>query len=254
MNIVLFAPHEISAPLALSDSRAQHIRGVLHKKAGDTFAAGIENGQAGSARIDRIDEQAGLLYFSFTAQTDGGHLYPLSFIVGFPRPIQLKRLFRDVAGLGVRELHLCGTELGEKSYMQTTLITRGAAHDLLREGSIQAKSTHVPELYTHESLASCLSALSGEDRLAHAGALAALDNVRPRVSFPAFLGAKAQTELNRRGVWAAVGSERGWTDGERALLESHGFVRCSLGQRVLRTETAVTAAAAIALAAMGILL
>ena len=39
----------------------------------------------------------------------------------------------------------------------------------------------------------------------------------------------------------AVGPEGGWTDGEVALLEEHGFRRMSLGQRILRTDTAVIA-------------
>ena len=36
----------------------------------------------------------------------------------------------------------------------------------------------------------------------------------------------------------AIGPEGGWTDEEVALLEAHGFVRRSLGPRILRTDTA----------------
>ncbi|WP_162510898.1 RsmE family RNA methyltransferase, partial [Treponema endosymbiont of Eucomonympha sp.] len=53
--------------------------------------------------------------------------------------------------------------------------------------------------------------------------------------------------------WAAVGSERGWTERERGALTEAGFTLCSLGERVLRTETAATAAAALILDAMGCL-
>ena len=39
----------------------------------------------------------------------------------------------------------------------------------------------------------------------------------------------------------AIGPEGGWTDEEVALLEERGFVRYSLGSRILRTDTATVA-------------
>ena len=39
----------------------------------------------------------------------------------------------------------------------------------------------------------------------------------------------------------AIGPEGGWTDEEVASLEAHGFVRYSLGPRILRTDTATVA-------------
>ena len=53
------------------------------------------------------------------------------------------------------------------------------------------------------------------------------------------------------GVIAAIGSERGWTNKERAMLEEAGFIRCGMGERIMRTETAATVAGAIILNAMG---
>jgi RsmE family RNA methyltransferase len=39
----------------------------------------------------------------------------------------------------------------------------------------------------------------------------------------------------------AVGPEGGWTEEEVELLEEHGFARYSLGERILRTDTALIA-------------
>ena len=39
----------------------------------------------------------------------------------------------------------------------------------------------------------------------------------------------------------AVGPEGGWTDEEVGLLEARGFARMSLGERILRTDTALIA-------------
>ena len=47
--------------------------------------------------------------------------------------------------------------------------------------------------------------------------------------------------LNNRTILLAIGPEGGWIDDEVALLEEHGFVRYSLGSRILRTDTATIA-------------
>ena len=44
---------------------------------------------------------------------------------------------------------------------------------------------------------------------------------------------------------AAIGSERGWTGNERIFLEKKGFLRCGMGNRTMRTETAATVCAGI---------
>ncbi len=50
----------------------------------------------------------------------------------------------------------------------------------------------------------------------------------------------------------AIGPEGGWTDGEVAQLEAKGFRRHSLGERILRTDTATIAVIAQLMAAKGI--
>lgn len=49
---------------------------------------------------------------------------------------------------------------------------------------------------------------------------------------------------NDRAVALAIGPEGGWTEDEFALARNAGFVEASLGQNILRTETAVLAAMA----------
>ncbi len=49
----------------------------------------------------------------------------------------------------------------------------------------------------------------------------------------------------------AIGPEGGWTDEELAAARAAGFVEASLGQNILRTETAVAAALAICNYALG---
>lgn len=255
MNIVLFHPHEIDSPLPLADPRVQHLQKVLRKGPGDSFVAGMVNGPAGEARILSLSAEEGLR-LQFTATSDGMPLHPVGLVIGFPRPIQLKRLLRDVASLGVQAVHLCGTELGEKSYLKSTLSQESELAAMLQDGSIQARSTHVPAVFVHRDVAACLDAL-GEDGTMRAAATnirVALDNVAPTCSLNSFLsGCGGGLELRGRGVVAAIGSERGWTAAERDLFRGAGFTLCSMGQRVLRTETAATTATAIILSHMEML-
>jgi len=253
MNICLFTSDEISKSLAKKDQRAQHIIKVLHKKKGDSFDAGIIGGAAGIATITDISED-GEISFSFEPKSAGKKLYPLTLIIGFPRPIQLRRLLRDVAGLGVQKVILCGTELTEKSYLDSNVVTDGSAYQMLLDGSAQAASTHVPKLEFIKSLDDLIKdAENGQGELFNPldwlnSSKIALDNRRPSSSLHDFLMHEAS-----HSMIAAIGSERGWTDRERDLLQAAGFSLCSMGSRVLRTETAATVASSIILDSMGFL-
>ena len=247
MNIVLFEEVELVSPLPLCDPRVKHIQKILHKGVGDSFDAGIVNGAAGTAEILSVSPQG--MEFRFVANGDGKPLHPVTMIIGFPRPIQLKRLLRDIASLGVSQVHLCGTELGEKSYLKATLSQPEELHAMLKDGSIQAKSTHVPQVFVHQNVASCLDFVAGNDSIQ-----VALDNIEPTASLQGFLSSQfSADEAKTAGVVAAIGSERGWTAKERNLFRERGFTLCGMGERVLRTETAATTAVAIILSNMEIL-
>lgn len=245
MNICLFSNDEINNPLSIKDERGEHLVKVLHKNVGDTFTAGIIDGKSGVATITAISKEDGIS-FTFNATGEGKELNPLKMIIGFPRPIQLKRLLRDIAALGVCEVHLTGTELGEKSYMQSNLVERGSAYKMLLDGTVQAGSTHVPQLFLHKTLQECLSSVSGD-------ALFALDNIRPACSLNEASKKIADNNAGVKNVVAAIGSERGWTDKERSILENAGYIRCGMGERIMRTETAATVAGSIILNNLGYL-
>ncbi len=267
MNICLFTQEEIGRPLKASDSRAIHIKKILHKGAGDNFAAGIIGQSAGLARITSIGgncsqgqnaADAGMegdIFFDYEAQSDGKPLNPLHMIIGFPRPIQLKRLLRDMAALGVSSVRLCGTELGEKSYLKARLSEPEEVYKMLLDGTVQAASVHVPKPYVYPSLSACLDETGGQNVLqgqkeASSCLKIALDNVGAAQSLDSFL---RQNPPAGRPVFAAIGSERGWSPAERALLEERGFVRLGMGNRIMRTETACTVSASLILSEMGAL-
>ena len=248
MNICLFKQEELNRPLSIKDERGEHIIKILHKKEGDIFSAGVINGMAGTATIKKIENDE--ITFDFAPDSEGKNLYPLKMIIGFPRPIQLKRLLRDIAALGVQEVHLTGTELGEKSYMQSNLVEHGTAYQMLLDGTVQAASTHVPDLFLHKTLKDCLESVIPEKEQCNNAKILKLcmDNINPKGSLFSVL----QEQYEKPAlVVAAIGSERGWTQKEREMLESAGYLRVGMGPRVMRTETAATVSASIISACMG---
>jgi RsmE family RNA methyltransferase len=266
MNLVLFEYDELADPacgtLSRRDRRAVHLLNVLHKKEGDNFDAGFVGGKLGTGTVMEID--SGAIRFSLNLNAAPPPRTPLRLVVGFPRPIQLRRLLRDCASLGLETVDLAGTDLGEKSYRDTKLLSDGGARAALLEGAAQARDTRLPELAVYPSLAAWLSArpwvcgteAPGCERAdaparpadARSGlSLVAADNVRPDGSF-----ADLETPAGLRAV-LAVGPERGWSGRERELLETAGFRRLSLGSRALRTETACTAAVVLLMEKLGCL-
>jgi RsmE family RNA methyltransferase len=245
MNIILFEPNELGKPLSRRDERAIHLLKALHKKAGDTFEAGLLGGGTGIGAIETI-RLDGSLTFSLNIRGEPPPRIPLRLAVGFPRPIQLRRLLRDLSNLGLLAVDLLSTDLGEKSYRDTKLLSDGGARSALIEGAMQARDTGIPTVSVFPSLASWMEARPW-DKTPHFGSLPLLiaaDNIRPE-------GAMVHLSPTRRPAVVAVGSERGWSDRERDILEAGGFLRLSLGKRALRTETACVAAAVLAMEKIG---
>ena len=243
MNLILFEAQELGKTLSRRDERTIHLLKVLHKKAGDTFEAGILNEGCGTGTIEKIGIDGSLL-FSLEVQAPPLPRLPIRLAVGFPRPIQIRRLLRDLSSLGVEAVDLFGTELGEKSYRDTKLLTDGGARAALIEGAAQSRDTTIPDLNVYGNLENWLRERPWETADDPAPLLIAADNVRAG-------GAMSRMEYTRRPVVIAIGSERGWSDRERDMLEATGFLRLSLGSRALRTETACIAAAIIAIEKIG---
>jgi 16S rRNA U1498 N3-methylase RsmE len=151
MNIILFEEHELGSSLPRRDERTIHLLKVLHKKAGDRFDAGVLGGNRGYGVIEKINLDGSVLYALSLDEAPPPRL-PLRIAVGFPRPIQLRRLLRDLSNLGIEAVDLVGTELGEKSYRDTKLLSDGGARAALIEGAVQSRDTNVPALSFYPGL------------------------------------------------------------------------------------------------------
>ena len=232
MNLVLFDAGELAAPLPLADPRAQHVLKVLRRAPGDTFVAGLVDGPLGEATLLAVGADALTLAFKPTRQPPA--LPPVTLLVGLPRPQTARDLLRDATTLGVSAIHFVVTERADPNYAAATLWPSGEWRRHVLAGAAQACDTRLPAIHWKEDLENALANLpAGTQRLA-------LDNYEASVRL-----ADALAVPPGQATTLAFGPERGWGPADRTVLRAAGFTLCSLGERVLRLETAVTAALAL---------
>ena len=233
MNIILFEPGEIGLPLPCKDPRALHILEVLRRREGDLFDAGIVNGPRGKGSVTRVGPDA--LQFLFEPVSDPPPADLIHLVLALPRPQTARKILNEGASLGVASIRFFPSEKGEPGYGESSLWKSGEWRRRLLDGASQAFDTRLPEVRHDPGLGAALEALpAGCTRIA-------LDNYEA--------SGRMTPALAARPLAIAFGPERGWSDAERSLLRSGGFALAHLGARVLRTETAVVAAIAIAKAA-----
>lgn len=239
MNLVLFEPAELEAPLPPADPRAQHILKVLRRSPGDTFLAGLVNGPLGTATIVSVTD--GALALAFAPTHEPPPLPPITLLVGLPRPQTARDLLRDAATFGVPRIHFVATDRSDPNYASSTLWTSGEWRRHLLTGAAQACDTRLPAVTWTHTLPGALATLPPP---AASASRLALDNYEAASPLAAALAAHGAASVP---LVLALGPERGWGPADRATLRGAGFTLCSLGTRVLRLETAVTAALALAL-------
>ena len=240
MNIILFEEHELGHSLSRRDERTIHLLKVLHKKTGDVFEAGIVGGLRGTGKIEKINFD-GSVFVTVQATEPPPLRMRLKMAVAFVRPIQLKRIFRDLSNMGVSSIDLIGSDLGEKSYRDTKLLNDGGARAALIEGAVQARDTRIPTIEVYDNLEKWLEVRPWESKDSRRiPLLMVMDNVRAEGSF-------FHVSQTSRPAVIAIGPERGWSERERECFEKAGFMRLSMGNRALRTETACVAAATLAM-------
>ena len=261
MNIILLRQEELSDgnfSFAKTDERFLHIKKVLKFGVGAVFKAGIIDGEKGTAEITSFSDELLTARFTVADKAGGGDdvsaLPPIRLILGFPRPIQLRRILRDVAGLGIEALYLTGTELGEKSYLKADIAAETEIERLLIDGCSQAGDTHIPKVYRAYSVRHFFDRYEDDIRPDH---LRAVLDVPFQIEQGDTLCVPAMYPLpqlqwdGRQTLWLAVGNERGWSLNERLLFAKKQFTAYTMGRRILRTETAVTSAVAVCLANSG---
>jgi len=232
MNIILIEPAEIGADgtVCLAGPRHTHVRGVLGAAAGDTIRVGVIDGPRGEGVVTSIDDEA--VRLSCTFEASAPERPDVDLLLAMPRPKVLRRLWAQLAAIGVGRIILTNAERVERDYFGAHFLDESIFRPLLIEGLQQARDTRVPLVTIHRRfkilIEDELDALCGDAArlIAHPGA-----------------GASIASTLSARPSRAliAVGPEGGWNAFELDLLRAHGFAAVDMGVRTLRSDTACIA-------------
>ncbi len=237
MNLVLFEPGELDAPLPRGDVRARHIVEVLRLGVGATIEAGVIDGVVGVATLTEVGAAA--LRLSFEPGAEPPPLPDITLVVGLPRPPSARDVLRDATTLGVRAIHFVTPQLGDPNYATSSLWKTGEWRRQLIQGAGQARCTRLPAVTWGRRLATVLAESPATERLA-------LHNDEAAAPLSRWRRADGGS-----GVLVAIGPERGWGPRDLVALSEGGCSLWHLGRRVLRVELAVAAALTLVGAARG---
>jgi 16S rRNA (uracil1498-N3)-methyltransferase len=151
--------------------------------------------------------------------------------------------------LGVAEIVPLAAARSEKALVAASAKRAERWERIVRESSQQARRLRAPAL---RAMAAPLAAFRAADASGVRIVLSERTGAAPMraVIPPCGDGAEAE-KAAPRAVSIAIGPEGGWTDAEFAAASAAGFVEASLGENILRTETAVCAALAAIVFALG---
>ena len=231
-------PGDKRGVVTVDGDRARHLLKVLNVTVGDTVRLGIIDGPIGVATVTDVGDATVTLQGEFT---DVPPRPSVDLLLALPRPKVLRRLWAQLAALGVGRIMLTNAERVERNYFDTHVLTARCYRPLLIEGLQQARDTRLPQVTIHRQfrvlIEDELDGMTGEatrvvaDPGGDLGGTAAIGDVVAS-------GADARVLL-------AVGPEGGWNRFELSLLEDRGFQRASMGSRTLRTDTACIALLAL---------
>ena len=229
MNIVLLdANQDWSRDIwSIEDQRQiKHLNQHLQLKAGDTLKVGVRDGQRYLTEVvQSITAQQIMLR---PIQTESvPNKVPVHLILALPRPKVLRRMIMDAVTLGVERISLIHSYRVDKSYWQSPFLQQ--LDDYVTLGLEQAGDTIVPEIQLYKRfkpfVEDVLPTLITEQRPAY-------------VAHP--YAEQSMPHAIAHGCNLIVGPEGGFIPYEIELLKKNGCQVMSLGNRILRTETAVS--------------
>jgi len=239
VNLILLERSEVaeSGEVNLSDTRALHLLTVLGVAPGHQVRVGILGGPCGIGTVLAITGDTVELRCVFDATIPSRPRVDL--LLALPRPKVMRRLWAQIAALGVGQIILTNAERVERNYFDTHMLEPTYYGPLLVEGLQQARDTRRPAVSIHRRFKVLIEdELNG---LFPRGLRLVADPVTEISLSDVLRDASAEEP-----VLLAVGPEGGWNVFEKNLFGAHGFTFAGLGSRTLRTDTACVALLAVA--------
>jgi 16S rRNA (uracil1498-N3)-methyltransferase len=237
MNLILLDATEVdgNSRARLSGVRAAHLLRVLKVTPGQPVRVGVIDGAMGVGTVTSVSD--GVVQLRCEFETKAPPLPAVDVLLALPRPKVMRRLWAQLAALGVGQVILTNAARVERDYFDTHVLSPDCYRPLLIEGLQQARDTRVPRVSIHKQFKVLV-----EDHLDDLFTRGLRIVAEPRRDKP--LTAAVEEHAGER-VLLAIGPEGGWNDFELSLLERHGFVAVSMGARTLRSDTACVALLAV---------
>jgi len=242
MNLILVEPFEVLADgvVRVSGARAAHLRAVLHVAPGVAVRVGVIDGGTGVGTVASVADDSVELRCAF--DTSAPERPRVDLLLAVPRPKIMRRLWAQLAAMGVGQIVLTNADKVERDYFGAHAVREAVYRALLVEGLQQAKDTRLPTVSVHKRFKVLVE--DDLDRLCPGGRRILAHPDDARGDAPSIASALSGIEPDER-VLLAVGPEGGWNEFELALLAAHGFARVGLGPRTLTTTTACIALLAL---------
>jgi 16S rRNA (uracil1498-N3)-methyltransferase len=217
---------------ALTGYHAEHLSRVLRARHGQEFDIGTPAGVY-RGRIVKIDPSR--VEFELGAEVPMATAPEITLALAVFKFDRMEWAIEKCTELGVARLVPVIASRSEKHLVAAASKRVERWQRIAREASEQSRRISPPEIPQPMNLKDAL-ALPAETRIV----LAESEN-------ELMLTDALQAESAGR-VALAIGPEGGWTEPELTLFRSSGWLAASLGETILRSETAAIAAAAITLA------
>ena len=229
MNIVLLEPDQITTTDNIwqieNQRQLQHLQQHIQLNCGDTLKVGVRNGQRYLTEVISVSEQQ-IRIRPIQVEAIPAKL-PVHLILALPRPKVLRRIIMDAVTLGVERISLIHSYRVDKSYWQSPFLQQ--LDDYVTLGLEQAGDTIAPEIQLYKRfkpfVEDVLPTFISDEKLAY-------------VAHP-YAEQKMPSAI-QHSCHLIVGPEGGFIPYEVDLLIKNGCQAMSLGNRILRTETAVS--------------
>jgi len=235
MNIILLNHNEVIDDHAvIGGRRAEHIVKILRSAVEDRLTVGIINGKVGSGIIKEIKRTRPFrVKLQICLERFPAAFSPLDIMLALPRPIVFKRVISQLTALGVNRVYVVNAAKVEKSYWESSLLVEQGWKDYVKEGLEQAVDTRIVDFCFFRGFKPFMNSVIPELKKNYTRMLVAHPRSAARLS--------EQGIVPGTSLLIAIGPEGGWNEYELEMMQMQGFTDFSLGSRILKVETAVTA-------------
>jgi len=231
------AEHWDEATATLTGAQAEHMTRVLRAQPG-MEADVVAGGHVFHAQVVAVS--GGEVRFNLIAELDADPALPITLVMAVYKFDHMEWAIEKATELGVAAIAPVISRRTEKHLAAAAQKRAERWRRIAHEAAQQSRRCDVPLVYDPEPLAARVRAASEAARIVLA------EQERTTTLRNALEEAVAAAGTEMPALEIAIGPEGGWAPEEEALFDANGWRAASLGPRILRAETAVIAALAVA--------